>query len=816
MKHQDLINQMTLEEKAGLCSGEDYWHFKSIDRLGIPEIMVTDGPHGLRKQAVDKESAGVSNSYPAVCFPTAATTACSWDPDLLYEMGQALGDECRKEKVSVLLGPGVNIKRSPLCGRNFEYFSEDPYLAGKVGASFVNGVQSKGIGTSLKHFAANNQEKRRMTVSTVADERTLREIYLAPFETTVREAQPWTVMNAYNRLNGVYCAENKWLLTDVLRDEWGFKGIVITDWGAENDRVDGLIAGQEVEMPSSGGLNDKKIVEAVRNGTLDEKVLDERVDKVIDIILRSKETLGDYTYDTAEHHELARKVAGQSMVLLKNDDNILPLKKDITVAVIGEMARSPRYQGAGSSQINPIKIDCAFDSLIEAGVKTIYAAGYDKRTDEVNDGLIKDACRIAEKADVALLFIGLTDSYESEGYDRNHMRLPNSHNALVDAVAKVNPNTVVVLSGGSTVEMPWLSKAKGLLNAFLGGEASGAAIADILTGKVNPSGKLSETYPLALSDNPSYKYFPGTEVTTEYRESIFVGYRYYDKAEKEVLFPFGYGLSYTEFKYSALKLNKKKMNDTDELTVSFKVKNVGKVDGAEVCQVYVSAPDSDIFKAKKELKGFKKVFLKAGEETTVTVTLDKRAFAYYNVNIHDWHVESGKYEILVGSSSRDILLNGAVNITSTVEAEVPNYRETAPCYYTADVTNVPDSQFKEVLGREIPADHYAPGTKLTLTNTLEDARDTKWGGKVYKLFRAVAAKVGDAGTNMMSADMVAAIIVETPIRSFISMSMGVFSEEMAEGLLQILNNEKPAAGLGRIVKGFGNAVKNIKNLLNSI
>lgn len=812
MKHQDLINQMTLEEKAGFCSGADYWHFYSIDRLGIPKIMVTDGPHGLRKQ-VSEGGLDVSDSVPAVCFPTAVTTSCSWDPDLLYEMGQALGDECRKEKVSVLLGPGVNIKRSPLCGRNFEYFSEDPYLAGKVGAAFVNGVQSRGIGTSLKHFAANNQEKRRMTVSTVADERTLREIYLAPFETTVREAQPWTIMNAYNRLNGVYCAENKWLLTDVLRGDWGYNGIVITDWGAENNRVDGLVAGQEVEMPSSNGYNNKKIVEAVRNGSLDEKVLDEHVDKVVDIILRAKETLGNYTYDEIEHHELARKVAGQSMVLMKNDDNILPLKKDITVAVIGEMARSPRYQGAGSSKINPIKIDCAFDSLLEAGVKTIYAAGYDKRTDEVNDGLIKDACRLAEKADVAVLFIGLTDSYESEGYDRTHLRLPNSHNALVDAVSAVNPNTVVVLSGGSAVEMPWLSKVKGLLNAFLGGEASGEAIADILTGKVNPSGKLSETYPLALSDNACYKYFPGTEVTTEYRESIFVGYRYYDKAEKDVLFPFGYGLSYTEFKYSALKLNKKKMNDTDELTVTFKVKNVGKVDGAEVAQVYVAPPESDIFKAKKELKGFKKVFLKAGEETTVTITLDKRAFAYYNVNIHDWHVESGKYEILVGSSSRDILLQSAVNITSTVEAEVPNYRETAPCYYTADVKDVPDSQFEAVLGREIPAAHYAPDAKITITNSLEDAKNTKWGGKVYNLIRTVAAKIGSTGSGILTADMMAAVILETPIRSFITMSAGVFTEEMADGLLQILNNEKPGSGLGRIVKGLTKSIKNIKNLI---
>lgn len=817
MKYQNLINQMTLEEKAGLCSGEDFWHFKSVERLGVPQIMVTDGPHGLRKQTGDEDHIGVNGSVPAVCFPTAVTTGCSWDPDLIYEMGEALGDECKQERVSVLLGPGVNIKRSPLCGRNFEYFSEDPYLAGKIGAAFVNGVQSKGIGTSLKHFAANNQEKRRMTVSTVADERTLREIYLAPFETVVKEAQPWTVMNAYNRLNGVYCAEHKWLLTDVLRGDWGYKGIVVTDWGAENDRVEGLKAGQEVEMPSSGGINDRKIVEAVRNGSLDETILDERVDKILDIIFRSQEALKEpHTYSAEEHHELARKIASQSMVLLKNKDDILPLKPGLNVAVIGEMARAPRYQGAGSSKINPIKVDSAFDCMLEAGVHASYASGYDKRLDLPNNALIDEACRVAENADVAVLFIGLTESYESEGYDRAHMRLPESHNALVKEIAKVNPNVIVVLSGGSAVEMPWLGDTKAVLNAFLGGEAGGAAISDILTGKVNPSGKLTETYPLSLEDNSSYNYFPGTEVTTEYREGIFVGYRYYDKAEKEVLFPFGFGLSYTDFKYSSLKLSKKKIKDTDELTVSFKIKNTGKVDGAEVAQIYVSAPESKIFKADKELRAFKKVFLEAGEEQTVTITLDKRAFAYYNVNIKDWHVESGEYKILVGASSRDILLDGKVNITSTVEADVPDYRETAPCYYEADVKNVPNNQFEAVLGHEIPAAHYEPGRKLDLTNTLEDARDTKWGGRVYKIIQAVAGKVGDAGTNMMSADMIAAIIVETPIRDYVSMSLGVFSEEMANGLLQILNNEKPASGLGKILKGLGNAVKNIKKLLNSI
>ena len=610
MKHADLIAKLTLEEKASLCDGKDFWHLQDIERLELPSIMVTDGPHGLRKQPEEKTDKKLLSASPATCFPTAVTTAASWDPSLLEEMGKAIGEEALQEGVSVVLGPGVNIKRSPLCGRNFEYFSEDPYLAGEMAAAMVNGLQSVGVGASVKHFAGNNQETRRLTIDTVADERTLREIYFPAFETAVKKAQPWTIMNSYNRLNGTYTAENRWLLTDVLRKEWGFEGLVVTDWGAENDRVAGIKAGGDLEMPTSAGLGAAKIVQAVADGSLTEDELNECVDRVLDLILKGEENRKNFLYDKRAHHELARKIAAQSMVLLKNDEDILPLKPGQTVAVIGEMARAPRYQGAGSSGINPNQLDNAFEQLMAAGVKVLYAAGYNKKNDTPDARLIGEAAALAKKADVALVFAGLTERYESEGYDRKHMQMPADHNALIEAVARANPNTVVVLQGGSPVEMPWLPYVKGLLNAYLGGQASGAAVTDLLTGKKSPSGKLAETYPRCLADTPCYGNFPGSQKTVEYREGIYVGYRYYDTAEKEVLFPFGFGLSYTQFAYSGLKLSKKKMTDSDTLTVSFKVKNTGKADGAEICQLYVKDEESTIYRPEKELKGFRKVFLK--------------------------------------------------------------------------------------------------------------------------------------------------------------------------------------------------------------
>lgn len=807
MKHPEILAKMTLEEKASLCSGKDYWHTEAIPGVNIPSIMLTDGPHGIRKRVEEKskEEKMSLKGVPAICYPTASATACSWDRDLLYKMGEALGEECLKEDVSVLLGPGTNIKRSPLCGRNFEYFSEDPLLAGEMAASFINGVQSKGIGTSIKHFAANNQETRRMTVNTVADERTLREIYLAPFEIAVKKAQPWTIMAAYNRLNGTYCAENKWLLTDVLRNEWGFKGVVVTDWGAENDRVSGLLAGQELEMPSSNGVGDQQIVAAVQSGLVAESYLDELVDRLIDMALKGDAARKPgHTYDAKAHHQLAREIAGQCMVLMKNDGGLLPLKKDAKITVIGEMAKKPRYQGAGSSLINPIQLDSAFESLVQRGVQFQYAPGYStaKKNKTSDDTFVAEAVEKAKNAETVLLFIGLTDEFETEGCDRKHLHIPPLHERLVNEVLKVNKNVVVVLSGGAAIEMPWADEVPAILNEFLTGQACGSAVCDVLYGDVNPSGKLSETYPLALTDNSSANYYPGTRVSVEYRESVYVGYRYYDTANKAVRFPFGHGLSYTTFEYSDLKLSADSIEDTDTLTVSFKVKNTGERAGAEVAEVYVRDRESTIFRPEKELKGFQKVFLEAGEEKEVSVTLDKRAFAYYNVNIHDWHVESGAFDILVGASSRDIRLEAGVQVTSTVEAEIPDYRVVAPDYYTGNVQHIDDAAFTAVLGHEIPPSTRDKSQPLTLSNTIEDANEGKWGGRFYRLF-----------VKMLGEDtMAGAIATQLPIKNLISMSFGLFSPQMAEGLLLILNEDKFAKGMGKIFKGVPNTLKHLDRL----
>ncbi len=805
LKHADLIAQMTLEEKASMCDGLDYWHSQPVDRVGIKSIALNDGPHGIRKKGNPEENKDILKGVPAICFPTASATACSWDTDLIYKMGEALGDECRKEQVSVLLGPGTNIKRSPLCGRNFEYFSEDGVLAGEMAAAFINGVQSKGIGTSLKHYAANNQETRRMTVNAVVDERTLRETYLLPFEIAVKKAQPWTVMNSYNRLNGTYAAENKWLLTDVLRGDFGYEGVVITDWGAENERVPGLIAGQEIEMPTSTGIGTKLIIDAVNNGELDEAILDAACDKIIELTKKAEPMLGkSYTYDSDEHHNLAREIAGQCMVLMKNDNNVLPLKKDAKIALIGEMAHTPRYQGAGSSLINPIKLDNAYATMKEMGVDFTFSKGYELKKCKAKKSmeLILEAKERARNADVAVVFIGLTDEYETEGADRHHLSIPPMHITLVEEVAKVNPNTVVVLSGGASIEMPWADKVPAILNMFLTGQAGGSAVCDILFGDVNPSGKLSETYPFALSDNSSYNYFPGTPVSVEHRESVYVGYKYYDTANKEVAFPFGFGLSYTTFEYGDIKLSADKIKDTDTVTVSFKVKNTGDVDGAEVAQVYVNDVESTIFRPAKELKGFKKVFLKAGEETEISIDLDKRAFAYYNVNLGDWHVESGDFKILVGASSRDIKLEATVYVESTVEAEIPDYKTTAPCYYGADIMNVSDDAFKAVYGKELPPSTRDKNAPFTVLNTIEDAQDSKWGGRIYRLL-----------IKLLGADtMAGAVATQLPIKNFISMSFGLFSPEMAEGLILIIHDDKLGKGLKIILKGIPHILKNLDRL----
>ncbi len=819
MKHPEIVEKMSLEQKAKFVSGYDYWHLEEAKELGLPKIMVTDGPHGLRKQNTDKKTSdgiGLGNSVPSTCMPPAATSACSWDEDLLREEGEALAEECLQEKVSVILGPGTNIKRSPVCGRNFEYFSEDPLLAGKMSANLINGCQSKGIGNSLKHFACNSQEAFRMVVNEVIDERTIREIYFPAFEIAVKEAQPWTVMNSYNRINGVYASQNYWLQEQVLRKEWGFKGLVLTDWGASVDRIPGLENGTDLEMPSSGTLNTQRIIDAVNNGTLKEEVLDKRVDNVVDLIIKSKPALEkEFKFDVEAHHSIARKVAEGSMVLLKNEGGILPLKSGAKVAVIGELAKAPRFQGAGSSVINPTKLDNAYDELVKLGVDVTYAQGYEKGKDEINSQLVSEAKNVAAKTDVALVFVGLTEEFEGEGYDRENINMPSSHNNLVSEIAKANENTVVVLAGGSVVYIPWISEVKALLNSGLGGQAGGSAVANILTGKVNPSGKTAETYPLTFDDNPTFGNYPGGPVVSEHKESVYIGYRYYDTAEKEVLFPFGYGLSYTTFEYSGIKLSAKEINDTDTLKVSFTIKNTGNVDGAEIAQVYVADKESTIFRPKKELRAFTKVFLKAGESKEVTLELSKRAFAYYNVNLGDWHVESGDFEIMVGASSRDIKLTDTVNVKSTVEAVVPDYRETAPAYYTADIKNITDEQWTAVYGQELPAREVDKSKPIDIYCCLNDARHTKWGGKICRLIENIMSKMGSDANG--DGKMLAAMATQIPIRNFIAMSMGVFSPEMADGLIMMLNDDKSTfVGFSKIFWRLGGALTRLPALLKSI
>ena len=813
LKHKDLISQMTLKEKASLCSGKDFWHLKSIERLGLPEIMVCDGPHGLRKQNAENKKVGIGNSYPATCFPTAVTTACSWDRDLIYKMGQALAEECLQHGVSVLLGPGVNMKRSPLCGRNFEYFSEDPELAGEMGAAFIAGVQSKGIGTSLKHFAGNSQEMKRMTSNSIIDERALREIYLRAFEKAVKKSQPWTVMNAYNLLNGTYCSENDWLQNKVLRDEWGFKGAVVSDWGAVNDRVAGLNAGNDLEMPSSGGVNDAKIVEAVKCGVIDETTLDERVDKLIDIILKgAANKKPGYKFDVRAHNLLSRQIAEQSMVLLKNDGNILPLKRveGEYVAVIGAFAENPRYQGAGSSIINPTMIDSGRRAFNNSPISVKFADGYDRSGKRKNeDAYITEACNLAKNASKAVVFIGLTDDYESEGFDRSTMKLPDGHNRLVEAVSRVNDNVIVVLEGGSPVEMPWADDVKAILNAYLGGQSVAPAIVDVLTGKANPCGKLAETYPVCLKDTPTSFRYPDSKEDVQYRESIFIGYRYYDKVERNVRFPFGFGLSYTSFEYSDIKLKKKNLTKGEGAKVTFTIKNTGDVAGSEIAQVYVAKPESKIFRAPKELKGFVKIHLEPGEEKKVSVELDDRAFAFWNTATEDWCVESGEYKILVGASSRDIRLEAAAKMKSEDDETIVDLRESAGVYFDGDPARAREDDFKVIYGGEFK---LAPEiTSDSLNNSIERSKDKGLAKFIYNTVDLAMKPKGGVGSSMITNT-----IMQTPIRNYVSMSNGLFTEDMADGLLKVFEGKDVAKGVGKIAKGVPNALVNLKSLLKSI
>ena len=796
MKGKEILKQMTLEEKASLCSGADFWNLKSVERLGLGSIMVTDGPHGLRKQAGEGDHLGINKSVQATCFPTASATASSFDRALLYEIGKAIAEECLQEDVAVVLGPGANIKRSPLCGRNFEYISEDPYATGEMSTALIKGIQSKGVGTSLKHFALNNQERLRMVSDSVVDERAMREIYLSGFETAVKKAQPYTVMCSYNRVNGTYASENKKLLTDILRDEWGFEGLVMTDWGATADRVEGIKAGLDLEMPGSGGYNDNLIVEAVKAGTLKEEDLDKVALRVIELILKTQGNQGNGgTYNQKSHHALARKAAAESAVLLKNEESILPVAKDRKIAVIGEFAQTSKYQGAGSSKINPHKIDSVLEEFERVGMQVTYVQGYSLQIGaKPDEQLISEACEQAKAAEVAIVFAGLPDEYESEGFDRTTLSMPEAHNRLIEAVAAVNENTVVVLQMGAPVLMPWKDSVKAILLSYLGGEAGGSASVDVLCGKVAPSGKLAESFPKAQEDVPCHNYYAGDRTNEEYRESIFVGYRYYDKVQKEVLYPFGYGLSYTKFKYSDISIDKKTFDSGDKISVSLTVENVGECKGAEVVQLYVGKEQDKVLRAEKELKGFEKVFLQAGEKKTVTFILEDRSFAYYHVDLHEWAIEGGEYQIRIGASSQEILLTEKIQVTGDGKEELlKEGKETLPVYYhlPKGTLEIPKEEFVKLYRRELPE---APSRvkPFTISHTLGDIRTTFIGRQIYKIVlkRAGNMFAGEDGTDEKTLNMVQNMIQGIPLRALVMMSGGVFTMKKIQGVLKLLNGFK--------------------------
>jgi len=658
------LSELTLEEKASLCSGQDMWFTKKVERLKIPRIMVADGPHGLRKQKDECEEVGLLESVPATCFPSGAALASSWDKKLIGRVGQALGREAKAEQVSVVLGPAVNIKRSPLCGRNFEYYSEDPCLSSRMAASFIKGIQQEGVGSSIKHFAANNQEHRRLVLNAEIDKRSLREIYLASFEYAIKESKPWTVMSAYNRVNGTYASEHPYLLGEVLRKEWDYQGVVLTDWGANNDRVAGIQVGEDLEMPGNGGINDKKIVQAVQEGLLSMDDLDKVCVRLLELILKGNHALDpEASVDLESNHHLAREAASQSMVLLKNDGQELPLSEKESVLLVGGFAEKPRFQGGGSSHIRPTKVSSAWDCMKFKG-KAAYCQGFPMDSDKEDALLELEALEKAAGFDKVIFFAGLPDRYESEGYDREHMSLPPNQNALLKKIVSVNKHVTVVLSNGSPVEMPWLKKVPAVLEAYLGGQASGEAITDLLYGEVNPSGKLAETFPLRLEDNPSYLNFPGKGDRVHYAEGLYVGYRYYDACRKEVLFPFGHGLSYSRFELSGLSLNKHSIKESEILKVAVNLKNLEGPAGRQVVQLYIEDLESSVQRPLRELKAFEKVELQPGESREIQFELDRSAFAYFNTDLDAWHVESGEFRIHAGFSSTDLPLSATVEVKS--------------------------------------------------------------------------------------------------------------------------------------------------------
>lgn len=793
MKHRHLIQKMTVEEKAAILSGKNVWESWNIDRLGIPSIFCSDGPHGVRKQAGSGDHLGLNASLEATCFPTAATIANSWDEILGEQIGQALGIEAGAQDVDILLGPGLNLKRSPLCGRNFEYFSEDPYFSGKMASAYIRGIQSQGVYACPKHFAVNSQELRRMAMNSVIDERTLREIYLEGFEIAVKEGKAKTIMSSYNEINGVYANENAHLLKDILREEWGFDGIVITDWGASNDHIKGVKAGSNLEMPSPGLDSARELLKALEDGSLTMEELDQCVDDLLDIVLtlqeKRKERKKDF--DKEKHHNLAREAAKKSIVLLKNEGEnipILPLKKECSIAIIGDFAITPRYQGAGSSLVNPTKVETIEQLYKEYFPNAVgCVAGYE-RTGEKNEQLKKEAIELAKLADVVLYCFGLDELSESEGLDREHMRLPQNQIELLEELYRVNSNIVGILNGGSAIEMSWDNCCRGILHGYLGGQAGASAILEVLIGAYNPSGKLNETYPICYEDTPAFHYFPSIQRNSEYRESLYVGYRYYDTVEKEVKYPFGYGLSYTTFQYGDLEITKE--------GVSFTITNVGERDGEEVAQLYIGNPRKYIFAPKKQLKGFKKIFLKAKEKKKVTIPFHDRTFCYWNEKTKQWEVEGGEYWIYIGTNVRDIQLEGTIRKEGTTKEGFYN-REEYSLYFSGRIEKVSDKQFETLLGHKIPVSSWSG--ELTRNDAICQMYYAKsWIGRsIYRLLTKVKKKSEEKGKPNLNI----LFIYNMPFRGIAKMTNGAVSMEMVDGMVEVVNGFF-FRGMKKIIGGF--------------
>ncbi len=770
MKHADIIQKLNLEQKCALLSGGTVFTTRDFAAKGVPAITLSDGPNGVRKQAGAADHLGLNPSVPATCFPTSATVANSWDPALGEEVGVALGEEAAAQEVAVLLGPGLNVKRSPLCGRNFEYFSEDPYLAGKMAAGYVRGIQKNGISACPKHFAVNSQELRRMASDSVLDERTLREIYLTGFEIVVKEAQPKTIMSSYNLINGTYANENAHLLKDILRKDWGFDGAVVTDWGGSNDHALGVKNGSTLEMPFPGDDSIRELMAAVQSGKISEADVDARLDELLELIQTTYAAVeaAPKTFDADAHHALARRAAAESVVLLKNEKDILPLKAGEKIAVIGDFARTPRYQGAGSSAVNSIKVDSFLKRLEESQLENVgFAQGFD-RQGKPDEALQAEAVVLAKNADTVLIFLGLDEIKESEGLDRVDMKLAENQLALLRAVEATNPNVVVLLSAGSSLETPWLGNCRGLVYGCLGGQAGAGALVDVLTGKVCPSGKLAETWANAYTDTPAKDNFAGDGRTVEYREGLYVGYRYYQTAGRPVAFPFGYGLSYTRFAYSDLK--------ADKTGVTLTVTNTGSCAGAEVVQLYVAKPDAKVFRPAQELKGFAKVYLEAGESKTVSIPLDDKAFRYWNVNTDRWEIEGGSYELRVGASCEDIRLTASVTVEGTGAASP--YRSTdIPHYLTGEVQNVPDAEFAALLGRPIPEDKIKIDRNMTLGELGHGRSPLGW------IVAAVLGFLLKRSIQRGKPDLNILFQYNMPLRALAKMTNGAISMGMVDGIV---------------------------------